>query len=43
MLKELALNYFYTNQLLTYTFEEVCNNLRNFYEGFGFNCKTFDE
>src|SRR5271155_5851668 len=43
MLKGLALDHFYTNQLSRLSFTKACEHLRNFFEGPGFQHKNLDE
>ena len=43
MLKGLALDHFYTNQLSRLPFDKACEHLRNFFEGPGFQRKNLDE
>jgi hypothetical protein len=43
MLKGLAQDHFYNNQLSSRTLEEVCTNLRNFFEGPGYHRRNLDE
>ncbi len=43
MLKGLAQDHFYNNQLSKRTYEEACTNLRSFFEGPGFHRRSLDE
>ena len=42
MLKGLAQDHFYNNELSDRTFQEVCDNIRNFFEGPGYFRKNLD-
>jgi hypothetical protein len=42
MLKGLAQDHFYNDQLSQRTVEDICNNLRNFFEGPGYHRKNLD-
>ena len=42
MLKGLAQDHFYNNELSDQTFQEVCDNIRNFFEGPGYFRKNLD-
>ena len=43
MLKGLALDHFYSNQLSRRNYKEVCDNLRNFFEGQGYYRRNLDK
>jgi hypothetical protein len=43
MLKGLAQDHFYNNQLSSHTLKEACTNLRNFFEGPGYHRRNLDE
>jgi hypothetical protein len=43
MLKGLAQDHFYNNQLSNRTFDETCTNLRNFFEGPGYHRRNLDK
>jgi hypothetical protein len=43
MLKGLAQDHFYNNQLSQRTYEEVCTNLKNFFEGPGYHRRNLDK
>src|SRR5450432_2959538 len=43
MLKGLALDHFYNNQLSSLTYEEACNSTRNFFEGPGYQRRNLDK
>ena len=43
MLKGLAQDHFYNNQLSHHTYEEACTNIRNFFEGPGFHRRSLDQ
>jgi len=43
MLKGLALDHFYTNQLSCLPFAKVCEHLWNFFKRLGFQCKNLDK
>ena len=43
MLKGLALDHFYNNQLSGLTYEEACSSTRNFFEGPGYQRRNLDK
>jgi hypothetical protein len=43
MLKGLAQDHFYNNQLSSRTYEEACTNIRSFFEGPGFHRRNLDK
>ena len=43
MLKGLAQDHFYSNQLSQCSYKEACDNLRNFFEGPGYNRRNLDK
>ena len=43
MLKGLALDYFYINQLSRLLFAKACEHFQNFFKGLGFQHKNLDE
>jgi hypothetical protein len=43
MLKGLALDHFYNNQLSRLTYKEACNSIQNFFEGLRYQRRNFDK